>query len=105
MKPFRTIEDIRRHHRGHWFDRDTMRFFGTRFCDSGRVHAGRFFVTSEQPPHGDRIYAVRCYDAETDSVETIEPPDDHPEKRLFGYVRRTTAIAAAKAAAKEEKKE
>ena len=44
----------------HWFDRDTMRFFGTRLPRAGITgQGGVFFVTSEQPPHGPRAYSVR----------------------------------------------
>lgn len=42
---------------GHWFDRDTMRFFGTKIETD--MIAGRFFVTSEQPPRGPREFRVR----------------------------------------------
>lgn len=43
---------------GHWFDRATMRFFGTRLLGTGWL-----FVSSEQPPHGPRRYSVRRWDA------------------------------------------
>lgn len=39
----------------HWFDADTMRFFGTRI-DGSKVYGGRVFVASHQPPHGPRVY-------------------------------------------------
>jgi len=45
---------------GHFFDGDTMRFFNSRIglsrhCKNGII----YFVTSEKPPHGDRMYSVR----------------------------------------------
>lgn len=58
--PFRTIAEIRRKNQSighHWFDRSTIEFFKTRF--ESDVLAGRFFVTSEQPPSGPREFSVR----------------------------------------------
>lgn len=57
---------------GHWFDPDTMRFFGTRL---GRAFWVRgtdtiYFVTSEKPPHGPRAYSVRRMDSEGE-IETV----------------------------------
>ena len=48
---------------GHYFDADTMRFFGSRLPD-GVLYGGRYFITSEkQPNHGSgnhpRMYSVR----------------------------------------------
>lgn len=48
MSGFRTIADVRRANREagqHFFDRDTMRAFGSRVVSS--LYAGRFFVTRE----------------------------------------------------------
>ena len=42
----------------HWFDRDAMKFFGTRIDRNGRLYAGRVFVASHQPPNGPRVYSV-----------------------------------------------
>jgi hypothetical protein len=56
----------------HWFDKNTMTFFGTRV--SIRVYEGRggiYFVTSEQPPHGPRRWSVRSFDPKTAKVDTI----------------------------------
>jgi hypothetical protein len=56
----------------HWFDADTMGFFGTRFESPvyTRLH-GVYFVTSERPPHGRRGYAVRRFDPTTASISTV----------------------------------
>lgn len=47
----------------HWFDKGSMRFFGTRVISkTARVSADgsrAYFVTSDQPPHGRRAYSVR----------------------------------------------
>jgi hypothetical protein len=59
-----TMAEIRREYDPgegrHWFDRGTMSFFGTRLPRTGRRGpGGTYFVTSEQPPHGDRRWSVR----------------------------------------------
>jgi uncharacterized protein (TIGR02996 family) len=60
-----TMRDIRREidgHGGKWFDPQSMRFFQTRI--HGEPHSGPggvTFVTSEQPPHGDRAFTVRVF--------------------------------------------
>lgn len=41
----------------HWFTPEAMRFFDSHIESS--MIGGRFFVTSEQPPDGDRAYSVR----------------------------------------------
>jgi hypothetical protein len=70
-----TVNTIKEHMRAagsHWFDPDTMRFFGTRVEPT--VYQGRggvYFVTSEQPPHGKRAWTVRQFDPTTDDISTI----------------------------------
>jgi hypothetical protein len=49
---------------GCWFEAGAKRFFGTRI-ESGIIR-GRYFVTSEQPPHGTRAYSVRSFDDKGD---------------------------------------
>lgn len=75
----------------HWFEPDTMRFFRTRICDGGMVHAGRFFVTSEKNSgmgyDYPRLYTVRV--GHDDG--TIGTMGDFQQ-----YASRTVAIAAAK---------
>ena len=53
---------------GCWFEPGSMRFFGTRIC--GDIQFNRYFITSEQPPHGDRCYTIRSFD-DKGSVDTI----------------------------------
>lgn len=52
----------------HWFERGSMKFFGTRI-ESG-ILKGRYFITSEQPPHGPRAYSVRSFDKQG-NVDTV----------------------------------
>lgn len=66
-----SIEDLKQLNRkngGCWFEPSTMRFFGTRIC--GGIQFGRFFISSEQPPHGQRKYSVRSFD-EAGDIDTV----------------------------------
>lgn len=86
---FATVSDVRAYHEAtgsHWFDRSSMRFFGTRIHTKGLLIAGKYFITSEQPPHGPRGYTVRGV-KENGDIET--------EGELCGY---RTAARAAQAA-------
>lgn len=53
----------------HFFDRDTMRFFKSRI--ESTVYKNNRFITSEQAPHGPRMFTVRQYNPETHEVETV----------------------------------
>ena len=58
--PWRSIAAIRAANKAagqHWFDRDSMQFFGSRLAGS-TVYGGRYFVASRMPPHGSREYLV-----------------------------------------------
>jgi hypothetical protein len=45
---------------GHWFDRDSMRFFKTKLPSVAyETTAGVLFVTSEVDPSGVKAYTVR----------------------------------------------
>lgn len=55
-----TMTDVRAANKAsghHWFDADTMRFFGTKIV-SGLI-MGRYFITSEKPPYGPRMWTIR----------------------------------------------
>lgn len=60
-KLYRDTDDVKlaaRNMGSHFFDADTMRFFGSRV--GSNVYGGRFFVTSEQREHyTPRTYTVR----------------------------------------------
>jgi hypothetical protein len=56
----------------HWFDPGSMRFFGTRVLpEVYQGGGGVFFVTSEQPPHGERQYSVRQFDPDSAGIRTF----------------------------------
>ncbi len=71
------IAEIRERYRaasngGHWFDRETMRFFRTRLPRTAYVHTdGRaFFVTRETNPSGTTRYTVRVASADGAEIDT-----------------------------------
>lgn len=67
-----SIKDSMRSAGSHWFDPDTMRFFGTKVESTVyQGDGGVFFVTSEQPPHGQRGWTVRRFDAVLSKISTI----------------------------------
>ena len=73
----------------HWFDPSTMRFFKTRFCgkahvlrDKNRNGIAAFFVTSEQPPHGPRVYNVRQFTFQTRNIGTVKPYGEYKNLAL-----------------------
>lgn len=74
-KTFGTVDELAREHGragGHFFDADTMRFFGTRVCGSGLLFGGRAFVTSEEVwGDGARSYAVRALPTPGDVREIV----------------------------------
>lgn len=58
--PFSTVGDIKAANRGagrYFFCPDAVRFFRSR--SYAGVHLGRFFITSEQSPYGERRYTIR----------------------------------------------
>ena len=60
-------------HGRHWFDKDTMKFFGTRLPQTGyNGEGGLYFVSSEKPPHGPRRYTVRWV-VKPGKIETVGP--------------------------------
>ena len=81
----------------HFFEAQTMRFFRSRIC--GRPYAaaagGAYFVTSECGPSGERRYTVR-HAATSGECETAQDAGHTFQE----YAHRTTAIAAAKRAAR-----
>lgn len=69
-----TITEMKKRHKaigGHWFDKDTMRFFGTTI--ESLPNAANIFITSEWtgPDETKRAYTLRWFNTETDKVETL----------------------------------
>ena len=51
----------------HWFDPNTMRFFRSRIGASRKMPNGIiYFVTSEKPPHGQRMFSLRKMELDGD---------------------------------------
>ena len=73
---FYNTDEIRKVAKGHFFDKDSMRFFDSRVCvEAFDGPAGVFFVTSERfrgfgCPDGPRLYTVRRFDRKTGAVTT-----------------------------------
>ena len=72
-KCFFTMRDIRQAVEdvgGHWFDKDTMRFFKSRVLPT--VYKGQYFISSEKENWNDkRKYTIRKIDLATHSIETV----------------------------------
>lgn len=69
-----SIDEIMALHTGHWFDKDTLRFFGSRI--SKRVYPapnGTYFVSSERNGDSPRLYTVRLafLDAGKAEIRTV----------------------------------
>lgn len=97
-----SLDDLKTHYRrntkGHWFDKDTMRFFRSRLSD--RLHFGAesiYFVSSEQGPSGVRLYSVRKYTPSSGEIDTV---GDFQQ-----YKTSSSAQRAAERAAREERGE
>jgi hypothetical protein len=90
---------IKRYHAahpdGHWFDRDTLRFFGCRLPRTAfeALDGRRFFVTSEHNfDRTRRLFSVRVQGLDGD-MDTIG--------EFQGYTDRATAVREAKRLANE----
>lgn len=91
-REWRSVDEIRQRHDGHWFDADTMRFFSTRLSDT--VIGGRYFITSERyeapagfGPSGSRMFTIREAFADA-SIDTVG--------EFQGYATRKQAERAAR---------
>ena len=81
-----TVAELKRLNKqngGCWFDPASMKFFSTRI--ESEILGGKYFVTSEQPPHGPRAFTVRAFDSQG-SIDTVG--------ELVGHKSRSSAIAA-----------
>jgi hypothetical protein len=95
IRHWHTLGEVRRAHTGHWFDRDTMRFFGCRLPDDGsRLIGGRYFISSEAQPAvpgfhgaGPRLYTIREVMSDG-GIETVG--------EFQGYATRREAERAAR---------
>ena len=55
---------------GHFFDPDTMKFFHSRIGATGIKDKIWFFITSEKPPYGPRMFSVRRMELDGD-INTV----------------------------------
>lgn len=58
---FYGVDEVERYHRGHWFSKATMKFFGTRLTSHfKRVSKNKYvFITTERNPSGERLATLR----------------------------------------------
>ena len=66
--------DYARRNGGHWFDKDSMRFFGTRFPSGFRdVPEARvtLFLTTDKSPHDPRAASIRAYRWDAAQIGTL----------------------------------
>jgi hypothetical protein len=71
MTTYRHTDEIKaanKAHGNHWFDKETMDFFASRLY--GSVHYGRYFISSEVPPHSRRRFTIRVA-SENGAIDTI----------------------------------
>lgn len=77
----------------HWWDKSAMKFFGTRVLPT--VYQGRggiYFVTSEQPPHGERGFTVRQYRENRNDIKTIGNVADHSRDEAMEIAKSRAAF-------------
>jgi hypothetical protein len=94
------LPEIKRRNRDagfHFFDRDALRFFGSKILSYtwARKDGTTFFVTSERRPASDdpRRYTVRVFNPKTNTVST--------HGRFLQYETRGAAFIAARDASLE----
>lgn len=72
-----SIQEIKQHARGHFFDKEATRFFASRYPQQGyKIGNKAYFVTSEQfhglyEPDGARLYTIRVLDYDTGIVGKV----------------------------------
>lgn len=90
MQPTYTIEQMQAlndRKGGHWFAKDTMRYFGTRILHGTNVR--NHFITSENNhDNTERRYTIRKFNTETYNVETVG--------EFLEYATRGQAVSALK---------
>lgn len=65
-----TIEDVIKDHKGHFFDEDTMSFWGSKIETD--LIDGDMFVTSEDNYNRtEKLYSIRRYNWEDHTIDTI----------------------------------
>jgi len=88
---YKTISAIKAENQAagfYFFSRSTMKFFGSKI--EPKIYAGRYFITSEQPPHGRRKFSARLA-MKSGNIETVQPSfcDTREEARelIFAHYR------------------
>jgi len=80
----------------NWWTKGAMKFFGTRVLPTVyQGPGGVYFVTSEQPPHGDRGFTVRRFDVEAVNIDTIGGVANMTRGDAIAEAKRLAGQAAA----------
>ena len=71
--PMDTVQALYdRHVGGHWFDRSTMTFFGTKLPGYAYVaDDGHYFITSERNPSGKTAFTIRHQNKVDFKIKTV----------------------------------
>lgn len=71
--PMDTVQALYdRHVGGHWFDRATMVFFGTKLPGYALVaDDGHYFITSERNPSGKTAFTIRRQNKADFKIKTV----------------------------------
>ncbi len=80
MVKFSSMAEVRKANKAagfHWFERSTMRFFQCRI--ESRLLKGRYFISSEQGPSGERLFTLRQVEADG-GVDTVGDFQAHRTK-------------------------
>lgn len=78
--PFSNVLDYyeRKQPDGHWFDRDTLRFFGSRLPSIAyETNAGLLFITSERDFDGQRRYYNVRRQTVDGHIKTVGPFNEY----------------------------
>lgn len=105
MQEYYTIKDLINDYEyttsGHFFSKDTMRFFKSKvLSEFKKITDGYLFVTSEQGPHHDkRVFTVRKATVVLDEssfygrrieIETIDEVSFTTRARCIGFIKRAS---------------
>ena len=65
-------DDIQRRHKGTWFSKEDMQFFGTRLSQTiyPNPETGLIYFVTSECTQSNRRYSIRVYNPEADSIST-----------------------------------
>ena len=97
------ISKIKKAHKGHWFDKEAMRFFGTRIIDYNTNRHGMFITEEKADFAGERrAFNLRMYVPEQDDIITIGDYLQFPTLQEARSFKRAVSKALDKAGNREK---